>query len=132
MDPSDACSVEAASRRLGGSIEQGGDDRARLLRQIASGLASRGIRSIALFGAADGALAFWSFTSDGKRSNGVRTSAPDIHPDALCFEAEMPAGVARQVYWPNELGGFDWVVESKTKKGWNRFVLHRYAAVEEE
>ncbi|HPF91693.1 MAG TPA: hypothetical protein PLL57_13620 [Flavobacteriales bacterium] len=86
---------------------------------------------VALFGAADGTLAFWSFTSDGKRSNGVRTSAPDIHPDALCFEAEMPAGVARQVYWPNELGCFDWVVESKTKKGWSRFVLHRYAAVEE-
>ena len=42
----------------------------------------------------------------------------------------MPAGVARQVYWPNELGGFDWVVESRTKRGWNRFVLHRYAAVE--
>ena len=60
----------------------------------------------------------------------MRTSAPDIHPDALCFEAEMPAGVARQVYWPNELGGFDWVVESRTKRGWNRFVLHRYAAVE--
>lgn len=44
-------SVEAAPRRLGVSNEQGGDDRARLLRQIASGLASRGIRSIALFGA---------------------------------------------------------------------------------
>jgi hypothetical protein len=29
-------------------------------------------------------------------------------------------------YWPNGEGGFFWVVESKTKKGWNRFTKHQY------
>jgi hypothetical protein len=80
----------------------------------------------ALFGIDDGTLTFWSYTSDGKRSTGVLTNASDIHKDAICFEAQMPAGLARQVYWPNDEGGFNWVVESKNKKGWNCFVLHHY------
>lgn len=83
----------------------------------------------ALFGPGDdGALNFWSFTSDGKRSTGVLTAAPDIHADAICFEAEMPAGRARQVYWPHPVAGFSWAVESQTQKGWNRFVEHCYQA----
>lgn len=82
----------------------------------------------ALFGVKDGQLTFWSFTSDGKNSSGTLTSAPDIHKDAVCFEADMDAGRARQVYWPNDAGGFDWAVESRTKKGWKRFVLHHYTA----
>tara|TARA_R110002073_G_scaffold121834_1_gene264570 strand:+ start:8666 stop:9124 length:459 start_codon:yes stop_codon:yes gene_type:complete len=83
----------------------------------------------ALFGPGDdGALNFWSFTSDGKRSTGVLTAAPDIHADAICFEAEMPAGRARQVYWPHPVAGFNWAVESQTQKGWNRFVEHCYQA----
>ncbi|MBL0127664.1 MAG: hypothetical protein IPP83_09425 [Flavobacteriales bacterium] len=82
----------------------------------------------AIFGVDDGTLSFWSFTSDGKRSTGVLSSAPDIHTDAICFEAKMPAGIARQIYWPNEAGGFNWAVESRTKKGWNRFALHHYKA----
>jgi len=77
---------------------------------------------------ASGALAFWSFTSDGKQSQGSLTDASDIHPEAVAFEAEMPAGVARMVYWPDGESGVFWVVESKTKKGWNRFALHRYVA----
>lgn len=80
----------------------------------------------AFFGVEDGILTFWSFTSDGKRSTGVLTSAPDIHKDAICFEAEMPAGLARQLYWPHADGGFNWAVESKNKKGWKRFTLHHY------
>ncbi|MBK9060673.1 MAG: hypothetical protein IPL81_12690 [Flavobacteriales bacterium] len=43
----------------------------------------------ALFGADNGVLSFWSFTSDGKRSSGVLSTAPDIHTDAICFEAKM-------------------------------------------
>ncbi len=82
----------------------------------------------AFFGVEDGTLTFWSFTSDGKRSTGVLASAEDIHKDAICFEARMPAGLARQVYWPNEVGGFNWAVESRNKKGWNRFTLHHYKA----
>ena len=74
----------------------------------------------------DKQIAFWSFTSDGKNSTGVWTDVTDIHPDAIGFEAQMPAGLARQAYWPAEEGGFYWVVESKTKKGWNRFVKHHY------
>jgi len=76
----------------------------------------------------DKQLCFWSFTSDGKRSNGWLSQAPEIHPKALCFEADMDAGRARQVYWPHERPGFNWAVESKTKKGWNRFVMHHYEA----
>lgn len=87
----------------------------------------------AIFGIdAAGALAFWSFTSDGKQSQGALTDATDIHPEAVAFEAEMPAGTARMVYWPDGEGGFFWAVESKTKKGWNRFTLHRYVAARTE
>jgi hypothetical protein len=71
-------------------------------------------------------ICFWSFTSDGKNSHGVLSDVSDIHPDAIGFEAEMPAGIARQAYWPDEEDGFYWVVESKTKKGWNRFVKQHF------
>ena len=75
----------------------------------------------------NGSLKFWSFTSDGKRSEGALVEASDIHPEALAFEAEMPAGTARMVYWPEPDGSVSWVVESKTKKGWNRFTHHVYS-----
>ncbi len=81
----------------------------------------------AFFGCdATGKLRFWSFTSDGKQSNGELTDAIDIHPEAIGFIAQMPAGIARQVYWPDEAHGFRWAVESQTKKGWKRFVDHHY------
>lgn len=71
-------------------------------------------------------ITFWSFTSDGKESEGKLADGTDIHPQAIGFEANMPAGLARMVYWPDDVEGFHWVVESKTKKGWNRFVEHHY------
>jgi len=74
----------------------------------------------------DNVLTFWSFTSDGKNSRGALASGTDIHAEAICFEAQMPAGLARMIYWPNPEGGFNWAVESKTKKGWNRFTTHHY------
>ena len=77
----------------------------------------------------DGKVCFWSFTSDKKQSNGVLADVTDIHPQAIGFEAEMPAGLARMVYWPGDVEGFHWVVESKTKKGWNRFTEHHYVNV---
>lgn len=83
----------------------------------------------ALIGAgADGKVGFWSFTSDGKRSQGQAADVTDLHPEAVGFEAEMPAGLARQAYWPVEGGGFRWVVEARGKKGWRRFVEHEYRA----
>jgi hypothetical protein len=86
---------------------------------------------LAIYGAdAEGTLRFWSFTSDGKRSEGALSEAPDVHPQAVCFEAQMPAGLARMVYWPDEVEGFRWAVESKSKKGWNRFSEHHYTAAE--
>jgi hypothetical protein len=89
----------------------------------------RGYQEIALFGAGDGGgVAFWSFTSDGKRSQGTAADVTDLHPKAIGFEAQMPAGLARMAYWPDEAGGFHFAVESKTKKGWKRFVLHHYRA----
>jgi hypothetical protein len=74
-------------------------------------------------------VTFWSFTSDGKNSYGTLADVSDLHPEAIGFHAEMPAGLARMAYWPDESDGYFWVVESKTKKGWNRFVEHHYARV---
>jgi hypothetical protein len=82
---------------------------------------------IALVGAKpDGRLAFWSFTSDGKNSTGTLADVSDIHPEAIGFEAQMPAGLARMAYWPDDADGYYWAVESKNKKGWKRFTEHHY------
>jgi hypothetical protein len=84
-------------------------------------------REVCLFGPdKDGVLSYWSYTSDGKKSSGRLAEAADVHPDAICFEAQMDAGLARQVFWPDEKTGFRWAVESRTKKGWNRFTEHHY------
>ncbi|MEM8963960.1 MAG: hypothetical protein AAGD38_20920 [Acidobacteriota bacterium] len=69
---------------------------------------------------------FFSFTSDGKRSEGKLVEAPDLPEGAIAFEAQMPAGLARMAYWPED-EGLIWTVESHTKKGWNRFLRHVYA-----
>ncbi len=96
-------------------------------REAMKSYAGRGYKEVALFGPNDaGVLAYWSFTSDGKKSEGLLSAAPDVHKDALCFEAQMPAGLARQVFWPHEVDGFQWAVEARNKKGWNRFSLHHY------
>lgn len=81
---------------------------------------------IALFGKGADGLVFHSFTSDGKRSDGVAVEAPDVHALAIAFEADMPAGRARMVYWPADAGDLFFAVESRTQKGWNRFLQHRY------
>jgi len=82
----------------------------------------------AIYGMKDDQLSFWSFTSDGKRSEGYLADGTDIHPEAICFEANMPAGLARMIYWPGADGVVNWAVESKVKKGWNRFTEHHYHA----
>ena len=84
---------------------------------------------LAIYGVGDqGRVAFWSFTSDGKRSEGMIANVTDIHPQAIGFEAQMPSGLARMAYWPDEAEGFRWAVEAKTKKGWKRFTEHHYTA----
>ncbi len=89
----------------------------------------RGYEEIAFFGAGEGGgIGFWSFTSDGKRSQGASADVTDLHPEAVGFEAQMPAGLARMAYAPDGEGGFVFVVESKNKKGWKRFVEHHYRA----
>ena len=89
--------------------------------------ANSSYEEIALKGVGDDkAVHFWSFTSDGKRSEGVLTDVSDLHPQAVGFEAHMDMGLARQAYWPHPEVGFQWVVESRTKKGWNRLVQHHY------
>ncbi|MES2477971.1 MAG: hypothetical protein V4561_02715 [Bacteroidota bacterium] len=75
-------------------------------------------------------ITFWSFTSDGKNSTGKLSDVSDIHDLAFGFEATMPAGIARQIFWPDEKEGFNWAVESKTKKGWNRFVQQHFTQYE--
>ena len=90
-------------------------------------LGPRGYEETALIGPGDDkTLAFWSFTSDGKHSQGTQTDVTDVHPAAVGFQAQMPAGLARMVYWPDENEGFRWAVESRTKTGWNRFTEHHY------
>lgn len=79
---------------------------------------------------ADKEVCFWSFTSDGKNSTGTLADVTDLHPQAIGFEAQMPSGFARQAYWPDDEEGFHWVVESKTKKGWNRFVHQHFKAMD--
>ena len=111
--------VRSFSRVLGGKYVE-----LRATWEIGTG----GYEEIAYFGVDEvGALGFWSFTSDGKQSRGTQCDAAGLHPEAICFEAKMPAGTARTAYSPGESGGVIWVVESKTKKGWNRFVEHHYA-----
>ncbi len=81
----------------------------------------------AIYGVGDsGELTFWSFTSDGKRSVGRLADGQDVHPSAIAFEAEMPAGLARMVYWPADDDGLRWAVESRSQKGWRRFTEHHY------
>lgn len=80
----------------------------------------------AIYGVKDGELLFWSFTNDGKNSMGKLADGKDVHPEAICFEAQMPAGLARMIYWPHEEKGFNWAVEAKNQKGWKRFQLHHY------
>jgi hypothetical protein len=81
----------------------------------------------AMFGVdASNTLGFWSFTNDGKSSRGTLADVSDLHAEAVGFEAEVPAGLARQAYWPDGEGGVVWVVEARNKKGWKRFVEHRY------
>src|SRR5512141_1583493 len=63
---------------------------------------------IAVYGVSNGKLLFWSFTSDGKRSEGTIADGTDVDPRAIAFEADMPAGRARMIYWPNDTGGFNW------------------------
>lgn len=76
-------------------------------------------------------VCFWSFTNDGKQSTGYLADVTDVHPSAIGFEANMPSGLARMAYWPDEEDGFYWIVESKTKKGWNRFVEHHYQPIQQ-
>jgi hypothetical protein len=96
-----------------------------------AGSSSGGYQELALIGVgSDGNVCFWSFTSDGKNSHGSVADVTDLHPEAIGFEAQMPAGLARMAYWPDEDGtGFYWVVESKSKKGWRRFTQHHYRPI---
>jgi hypothetical protein len=85
-------------------------------------------RETAFFGSDEGALGVFSFTNDGKRSTGRLGDGADVHHQAVAFEARMPAGLARMIYWPSDEDGvaFHFAVESRTKKGWNRFMRHSY------
>lgn len=59
--------------------------------EIGAGGSSRLYEELAIIGVGDdGLVGFWSFTSDGKRSQGRLADVTDIHPEAIGFEAEMP------------------------------------------
>src|SRR5689334_8245605 len=56
-------------------------------------VAPKPYREVCIFGPdKDGVLSFWSYTSDGKKSVGRLADAADVHPQALCFEAQMDHG----------------------------------------
>jgi hypothetical protein len=104
----------------------------KVLWEFGGSESGRGYSELAVIGvdaAVDKQVSFWSFTSDGKRSTGQIADVTDLHPEAIGFEAQMPAGLARMAYWPEEDGGYSWVVESKNAKGWKRFVHHHYRPV---
>jgi hypothetical protein len=89
--------------------------------------ALKSYREVCMFGPdKDGVLTFWSYTSDGKKSSGRLSEADDVHPGSVCFEAQMDAGLARQVFWSDGGDGMNWVVEARTKKGWSRLAEHHY------
>ena len=90
---------------------------------------NKNYEEFAVYGVKDNKLSFWSFTSDGKRSEGVIADGKDVDPNAIAFEAQMPAGLARMIYWPNEDGSINWAVEAKNKKGWKRFTQHKYLPI---
>ena len=85
-------------------------------------------RERAFFGASEGKLTCFSLTSDGKHSVGHLVDGSDVDVNAIAFEAAMPAGIARMIYWPLSSGepGFRFAVESKTKTGWNRFLEQQF------
>ena len=92
-------------------------------------LPDRDYVEVAFYGAtADGTLGFYSFTNDGKHSQGRLADGSDVHAQAIAFVARFPAGTGRMIAWPRDDGapGFDFAVESQTKKGWNRFLLQRF------
>lgn len=97
-----------------------------ILLKVTWAFTSKTYEELAVLGLQDDRLAFWSFTSDGKKSVGYLADGTDVHPQAICFEAQMPAGTARMIYWPDDADGFYWAVESKNKKGWHRFTEHHY------
>lgn len=78
----------------------------------------------------DGALRFWSFTSDGRQSTGWRVDPDDLPHPGVAFEADLPDGRARYAYMAVPDGRLLYVVESRTANGWNRFVEHRYTALD--
>jgi hypothetical protein len=99
----------------------------RVLWEFGPAGSGRDYSELAVIGVGDDKqVGFWSFTSDGKRSTGVLADVTDLHEEAVGFEAQMPAGLARMVYWPEEGGGVSWVVESRNAKGWKRFTHHHY------
>ncbi len=87
-------------------------------------------QELALYGVGpEGEFQFWSFTSDKKQSQGRVADVSDLYPQAIGFEAQMPAGLARMAYWPDAQEGFHWVVQAKTKTGWREVALHHYIPV---
>lgn len=95
-------------------------------------LPGRTYAETAFYGATtEGPLGFYSFTNDGKRSEGRLADGTDVHAQAVAFVAQFPAGTGRMIAWPRDDGlpGFDFAVERQTAKGWNRFLLQRFGPV---
>ena len=91
------------------------------------GASGKAYEEVALIGAGGGTdVRFWSFTNDGKHSAGTLADVTDLHPEAVGFQAQMPAGLARMAYWPADDGGMIWVAEARTRKGWSRMAHHHY------
>ncbi|MGV3578608.1 hypothetical protein [Brevundimonas sp.] len=118
---------EASATSCTRSFQPFGPDWVRLEAQWSEG--ADAYREIALYGM-DGeeALAFHSFTSDGKRSNARLSDATDVHPEAIAFASDFPGGAARVIYWPREdaAAGFHFAVEIRTDADWTRHITQTF------
>lgn len=118
---------EASATPCTRSFQPFGPDWVRLEAEWGEG--EDAYREIALFGAeGEEGLGFHSFTSDGQRSNARLSDGADIHPQSTAFEARMPHGAARVIYWPREDGaaGFHFAVEIKADGDWKRFITQTF------
>ena len=94
--------------------------------QFGAGPNAMSYDEIALYGIVDGRITFWSFTSDGQRSDGALADTTELHAESIGFEANMPAGLARMAYWPAEDGSMHWAADARTHDGWTRMTEHLY------
>ena len=70
-------------------------------------------------------LCFSSFTTEGKASLGLQVTPEDLSTGGIAFEADMPAGRARMMLWPEGREVLWLTVASRNASGWKPFLEQR-------